>query len=76
MKKVGIVGATGYTGVELLRILSTHPQIDITCVTSRTHVGSRVDSMFSSLRGYIDLTFSLPDVDNLSHCDLVFFYNT
>ena len=54
MKKIGIVGATGYTGVELLRLLANHPEVDIRYVTSREHAGSRVDAMFPNLRGYID----------------------
>ncbi|MEE9351769.1 MAG: N-acetyl-gamma-glutamyl-phosphate reductase [Thiotrichaceae bacterium] len=73
MKKIGIVGATGYTGVELLRILATHSGVEIEIVTSRANAGSRVDAMFSNLRGFIDLEFSEPDVDKLSTCDLVFF---
>ncbi len=72
-KKIGIVGATGYTGVELLRILATHPQVEITFVTSRSNAGTRVDSMFPNLRGFIDLSFSDPNSDELAACDLVFF---
>ena len=73
MKKIGIVGATGYTGVELLRILATHPHVDISFVTSRSNVGMRVDAMFPNLRGFIDLCFSDPNSDELTDCDLVFF---
>ncbi len=73
MKKIGIVGATGYTGVELLRLLVTHPEVEITYVTSRSNAGTRVDAMFPNLRGFIDLNFSDPDVDALAACDLVFF---
>lgn len=73
MKKIGIVGATGYTGVELLRILVMHPQVDIVFVTSRSNIGTRVDAMFPNLRGFIDLTFSDPASDELADCDLVFF---
>lgn len=73
MKKIGIVGATGYTGVELLRLLSVHPDVEITYVTSRSNAGSRVDAMFPNLRGYIDIEFSDPSTDALSECDLVFF---
>lgn len=72
-KKIGIVGATGYTGVELLRLLVTHPQVEISCVTSRENAGSRVDAMFPSLRGYLDLAFVAPKDAPLSECDLVFF---
>ncbi len=73
MKKIGIVGATGYTGVELLRILANHPEVEITFVTSRSNVGKRVDGMFPNLRGFIDLTFSDPVSAELATCDLVFF---
>lgn len=73
MKKIGIVGATGYTGVELLRLLATHPEVEISYVTSRSNQGSRVDAMFPNLRGFIDLEFSDPSTESLSECDLVFF---
>ena len=73
MKKIGIVGATGYTGVELLRLLSVHPEVEISFVTSRSNVGSRVDAMFPSLRGFVDLEFSDPSDGALADCDLVFF---
>ena len=55
--KIGIVGGTGYTGVELLRILSQHPQAELRAITSRKEAGTRVDEMFPSLRGYVDLAF-------------------
>jgi N-acetyl-gamma-glutamyl-phosphate reductase len=69
----GIVGGTGYTGVELLRILALHPSVEITVVTSRTDAGMRVDALYPSLRGVIDVVFSAPDVDTLADCDAVFF---
>lgn len=72
-KKIGIVGATGYTGVELLRLLSVHPGVEISFVTSRSNAGMRVDAMFPSLRGFVDLEFSDPSSDALGECDLVFF---
>ncbi len=72
-KKIGIVGATGYTGVELLRLLVNHPGVEISYVTSRENAGSRVDSMFPNLRGYLDLQFSAPANEQLAECDLVFF---
>ena len=74
MIKAGIVGGTGYTGVELLRILALHPNVKITAVTSRSDEGMRVDALYPNLRGYLDdLTFCLPNVDALSDCDVVFF---
>lgn len=73
MIKVGIVGGTGYTGVELLRILAVHPEATVSCITSRSEAGLPVAEMYPNLRGYYDLTFSEPDIDILSACDLVFF---
>jgi len=73
MIKVGIVGGTGYTGVELIRLLSRHPQAQITMLTSRSEAGRRVDDMFPSLRGVTDLTFSDLDEKKLAACDVVFF---
>lgn len=73
MIKVGIVGGTGYTGVELLRLLAGHDQARVVSVTSRQEAGMRVDQMFQSLRGHIDLSFSSPDQSGLEDCDVVFF---
>jgi len=73
MVRVGIVGGTGYTGVELLRLLVLHPQVEVAVVTSRTDAGQRVDSVYPNLRGYIDVLFTAPDVNLLSECDVVFF---
>ena len=73
MIKVGIVGGTGYTGVELLRLLALHPQVEIQAITSRADAGTPVVQMFPSLRGYCDISFSHPEVANLEKCDLVFF---
>jgi N-acetyl-gamma-glutamyl-phosphate reductase len=74
MIKAGIVGGTGYTGVELLRILALHSEVEITAVTSRSDVGMRVDALYPNLRGYLaDLTFCLPTIESLSNCDVVFF---
>lgn len=73
MIKVGIVGGTGYTGVELLRLLAQHPEVEITAITSRAEAGKRVDELFPSLRGRIDLAFSDPAAARLTDCDVVFF---
>lgn len=73
MIKVGIVGGTGYTGVELLRILATHPEVKLTAITSRKEDGLPVADMFPSLRGRVDLAFSSPDKAQLTECDVVFF---
>jgi N-acetyl-gamma-glutamyl-phosphate reductase len=71
--KVGIVGGTGYTGVELLRLLALHPQAELTVITSRVETGLPVADMFPSLRGYVDLLFTDPAAVDLSICDIVFF---
>jgi N-acetyl-gamma-glutamyl-phosphate reductase len=71
--KVGIVGGTGYTGVELLRLLAIHPNVELSVITSRGEAGMPVADMFPSLRGYVNLQFSDPAQVDLSCCDLVFF---
>lgn len=71
--KVGIVGGTGYTGVELLRLLALHPNTELVCITSRGEAGQRVSDMFPSLRGFVDLPFTDPARANLTECDVVFF---
>ncbi len=73
MIKVGVVGGTGYTGVELLRLLALHPQVRLQAVTSRGEAGTPVAELFPNLRGHVDLVFSEPDAGRLSECDLVFF---
>lgn len=69
----GIVGGTGYTGVELLRLLAKHPQVKVTVITSRAEAGVKVADMFPNLRGHVDLAFTEPDVNVLGECDVVFF---
>lgn len=73
MIKVGIVGGTGYTGAELLRLLARHPNVEIVAITSRSEVGVPVATLFPNLRGIVDLTFCQPDLKNLKNCDVVFF---
>lgn len=73
MIKVGIVGGTGYTGVELLRILSKHPAVKLVAITSRSEAGQAVADMYPNLRGHVDLRFTVPDHDQLAECDVVFF---
>ena len=70
---VGIVGGTGYTGVELLRLLLRHSQVQVRLLTSRTEAGKRVVDMFPNLRGHTDLEFSDLDIEQLKQCDVVFF---
>ena len=73
MIKVGIVGGTGYTGVELLRLLAAHPEVEIQAITSRSEKGLPVADMYPNLRGHLDLAFSEPNMSVLTACDVVFF---
>jgi len=68
----GVVGGSGYTGLELLRLLARHPRARAVCVTSTTHAGRKVADEFPSLRGAVDLEFSAVDAAALSRCDVVF----
>jgi N-acetyl-gamma-glutamyl-phosphate reductase len=71
--EVGVVGGTGYTGVELLRLLAMHPRVRVGSITSRAEKGMRVDALFPSLRGHYDLVFEAPEDAALHACDVVFF---
>jgi N-acetyl-gamma-glutamyl-phosphate reductase len=71
--KIGIVGGTGYTGVELLRLLAQHPQAELKVITSRKEAGTAVAAMFPSLRRHVQLAFSEPNAKALRGCDVVFF---
>lgn len=73
MFKIGLVGGTGYTGVELLRLLAVHAEAEPVVITSRGEAGTEVAAMFPNLRGLVDLRFTEPDVERLAQCDLVFF---
>lgn len=71
--KIGIVGGTGYTGAELLRLLATHPKADVKVITSRSESGKAVSELYPGLRGKMDIAFTEPDNEVLAQCDLVFF---
>ena len=73
MIKIGIVGGTGYTGVELLRLLSAHPEVELVSITSRAEAGRRVDDLFPNLRGHCALEFAPPEPAALAACDVVFY---
>jgi len=73
MIKIGVVGGTGYTGVELLRLLALHPEAELVAITSRGDAGSPVADMFPSLRKRVDLRFVTPQEAALDRCDVVFF---
>src|SRR5512134_351962 len=73
MIDIGIVGGTGYTGVELLRLLAEHPQASVRSITSRKDAGTKVADMFPSLRGKYAHAFVEPANADLASCDVVFF---
>ena len=73
MIKVGVIGGTGYTGVELLRLSAVHPQVELRVITSRAEVGKKAADLFPNLRGHVDLAFTEPDEKALGACDVVFF---
>lgn len=73
MIKVGIVGGTGYTGVELLRLLAQHPEVELAAITSRGEAGTAVAEMFPSLRGRVGLKFADAKEAPLEECEAVFF---
>ncbi len=73
MIRVGVVGGTGYTGVELLRLLAQHPKVEIAAVTSRSEAGMLVSDLFPNLRGHLEIPFTEPDIARLAECHMVFF---
>jgi len=73
MVKAGIVGGTGYTGIELLRLLAQHPRVELKAITSRKEAGTPVAAMFPSLRHRVELAFTEPNMQALRGCDVVFF---
>ena len=73
MLSAGVVGGTGYTGVELLRLLVMHPQVELKCVTSRSEAGTKVADMFPNLRAHTDIAFTDPAEKALGSWDIVFF---
>ena len=73
MIKVGILGATGYAGAELVRILVGHPNVKITCLTSRQYAGQRFDQIYPAMKGWVDLSCELYDPDrSVSKMDVAF----
>ncbi len=73
MVKAGIVGGTGYTGIELLRLLAQHPRVELKAITSRKEAGTPVAALFPSLRRRVELAFTEPNMQALRGCDVVFF---
>ena len=72
MQKIGVVGATGYTGFELLRLLSIHDSVELVIATSEKYSGKNVCEVFPSLEKYSSLKFDKFIVENCKDLDLVF----
>ncbi|MDH3465055.1 MAG: N-acetyl-gamma-glutamyl-phosphate reductase, partial [Gammaproteobacteria bacterium] len=72
MLRVGIIGGSGYTGAELMRLLVVHPEAELIAVTSRAYSGRSVCDLFPNLRGHLTLEFSDPDAARLDRCNVVF----
>lgn len=72
MITVGIIGGTGYTGVELLRLLAAHPEVNLQLITSRSEAGRPVADLYPNLRGHCELMFTEPDLDSMKQCDVIF----
>jgi N-acetyl-gamma-glutamyl-phosphate reductase len=66
MIRVGIIGATGYAGAELVRILSGHPDVTLAALTSRQYADRRFDQVYPSMTGWVDLVCEAYDVEALS----------
>lgn len=73
MIKIAIIGGTGYTGVELLRLLAQHPEADVHAISSRAEAGRAVADLYPSLRGHYDLVFCDPSAIDYADIDLAFF---
>jgi len=73
MIRTGVIGATGYAGAELIRILSGHPEAEITCITSRQYTGERFDTVYPSMKGWVDLVCEPYAVERMADtADVVF----
>lgn len=73
MIKAAIIGGTGYTGAELLRLLAQHPQVELVAISSRAEAGRSVTELFPNLRGHYDLVFEDPKDIDFAEMDVVFF---
>lgn len=73
MIKVGVLGATGYAGIETVRLLCGHPEVELTRVVSHSNAGAKVSALYPNLRGICDMEFSALDAaDVAENCDVVF----
>lgn len=73
MIKVGILGATGYAGIETVRLLLKHPHVEVVRVVSKSYAGQKLSDIYPNLRGICDLLCAELDVEDIAQsCDVVF----
>ena len=73
MIRAAIIGANGYTGMELMRLLAAHPDVEIGMAASRSLAGTRVAATYPTLAGrYGDMEYTAPDLDKAAECDVAF----
>lgn len=72
MYTAAVLGATGYAGIELVRILSNHPEVEIKMLVSHSFVGKKISEVYQNFRGVLDMECEELDVDNAASCDIVF----
>ena len=72
MKKISIAGATGYTGIELLRLLVNHPEVEIATLTAESHAGKNIAAVVPSLKGWVDQTLIKLSPKVAEGCDVLF----
>ena len=70
--KVGIVGAAGYAGAELIRLVLGHPEFELAAITSNADAGQPLSAVHPSFTGVSDLVFTTHDAPELKNCDAVF----
>lgn len=73
MIRVGVLGATGYAGIELCRLLASHPEVEITCLVSHSYAGKKIWEVYPNFRNILDITLEDLDIASIKErCDLVF----
>ena len=70
--KIGVVGASGYAGGELLRLLAFHPQFKVTAITAHSNAGEQITSIHPQLQSYAGEKFSAFSAGDFAQCDLIF----
>ena len=72
MIKVAVLGATGYAGVELVRILTNHPEVSIEILGSQSFDGKKISEVYQNFEGILDKECSVIDMEKIEKCDVAF----